>query len=98
MTFFTLPYFTDDPDLGDVLRNDNSNFVVKLEGNILSRQNVLVSLRGLYGAQVLRSILSPIPAVACALRRETPIQYPCCRRERIWVVEDLKGRYMKCPD
>ena len=28
-----------------------------------------------------------------ALRRETPIQYPCCSRERLWVVEDLKGRY-----
>ena len=24
---------------------------------------------------------SPLPAVACALRRETPIQYPCCSRE-----------------
>jgi len=36
---------------------------------------------------------SPLPAVACALRRETPIQYPCCNRERLWVVEDLKGRY-----
>ena len=35
----------------------------------------------------------PLPAVACALRRETPIQYPCCSRERLWVVEDLKGRY-----
>ena len=33
------------------------------------------------------------PLVACALRRETPIQYPCCSRERPWVVEDLKGRY-----
>ena len=31
--------------------------------------------------------------VACALWRETPIQYPCCSRERLWVVEDLKGRY-----
>ena len=28
----------------------------------------------------------------CA-RRETPIQYPCCSRERLWVVEDLNGRY-----
>ena len=28
-----------------------------------------------------------------ALRRETPIQYPCCSRERLWAVEDLKGRY-----
>ena len=36
---------------------------------------------------------SRLPAVACALRRETPIQYPCCSRERLWVVEDLKGRY-----
>jgi len=36
---------------------------------------------------------SPLPAVACALRRETLIQYPCCSRERLWVVEDLKGRY-----
>jgi len=36
---------------------------------------------------------SPLPAVACALRRETPIQYPCCSRERLWVVEDLKGLY-----
>src|SRR6218665_2850061 len=26
---------------------------------------------------------SPLPAVACALRRETPIQYPCCSRERL---------------
>ena len=25
---------------------------------------------------------SPLPTVACALRRETPIQYPCCSRER----------------
>src|SRR6218665_3116231 len=36
---------------------------------------------------------SPLPAVACALRRETPIQYSCCSRERLCVVEDLKGRY-----
>jgi len=36
---------------------------------------------------------SPLLAVACALRRETPIQYPCCSRERLLVVEDLKGRY-----
>ena len=36
---------------------------------------------------------SPLTTVACALRRETPIQYPCCSRERLWVVEDLKGRY-----
>jgi len=36
---------------------------------------------------------SPLPAVACALRRETPIQYPCCGRERLLVVEDLKGCY-----
>jgi len=27
---------------------------------------------------------SPFPAVACALRRETPIQYPCRSRERLW--------------
>ena len=26
---------------------------------------------------------SPLPAVACALRRETPIQHPCCSRERL---------------
>src|SRR6218665_4007152 len=26
---------------------------------------------------------SPLPAVACALRRETPIQYPCYSRERL---------------
>ena len=26
---------------------------------------------------------SPLPAVACALRRETPIQSPCCSRERL---------------
>ena len=26
---------------------------------------------------------SPLPTVACALRRETPIQYPCCSRERL---------------
>ena len=26
---------------------------------------------------------SPLPAVACALRRKTPIQYPCCSRERL---------------
>src|SRR6218665_2281374 len=26
---------------------------------------------------------SPLPAVACALRRETPIQYPCCSRKRL---------------
>src|SRR6218665_2984980 len=26
---------------------------------------------------------SPLPAVACALRRETPIQYPCCSLERL---------------
>src|SRR6218665_2173086 len=26
---------------------------------------------------------SSLPAVACALRRETPIQYPCCSRERL---------------
>ena len=25
---------------------------------------------------------SPLPAVACALWHETPIQYPCCRREQ----------------
>ena len=37
--------------------------------------------------------VSPLPAVACALRHETPIQYPCCSRERLWVVEDLEGRY-----
>src|SRR6218665_2857947 len=26
---------------------------------------------------------SPLLTVACALRRETPIQYPCCSRERL---------------
>ena len=26
---------------------------------------------------------SPIPTIACALWRETPIQYPCCSRERL---------------
>ena len=26
---------------------------------------------------------SPLPTVACALRRETPMQYPCCSRERL---------------
>jgi len=31
--------------------------------------------------------------VSCALRRETPIQYLCCSRERLWVVVDLKRRY-----
>ena len=36
---------------------------------------------------------SPLPRVARALRRETLKQYPCCSRERLWVVEDLKGRY-----
>ena len=36
---------------------------------------------------------SPLPAVASGLRRETSKQYPCCSRERFWVVEDLKGRY-----
>jgi len=28
---------------------------------------------------------SHLPAVACALRRETPIQHPCCSRECLWV-------------
>ena len=37
-------------------------------------------------------LASPLPAVACALRCETPIQYPCCSRERLWVVDDLKRR------
>src|SRR6218665_4001889 len=36
---------------------------------------------------------SPLPTDACALRRETPIQYPCCSREYLWVVEDLKRCY-----
>ena len=36
---------------------------------------------------------SPLLTVACVLRWETPIQYPCCSRERLWVVVDLKGRY-----
>src|SRR6218665_154204 len=36
---------------------------------------------------------SPLPTVACALRLETPIQCSCCSRERLQVVEDLKGRY-----
>ena len=33
--------------------------------------------------------------ILSTLRRETPIQYPCCSRERHWVglVQDLKGRY-----
>ena len=26
---------------------------------------------------------SPLPTVACALRREPPTQYPCCGRERL---------------
>ena len=26
---------------------------------------------------------SPLLTVACALRCETPIQYPCCNRERL---------------
>ena len=26
---------------------------------------------------------SPLLTVACALRRETPIGYPCCSRERL---------------
>jgi len=34
------------------------------------------------------------PSQPCQpLRLETPIQYPCCSRERLWVVEGLKGRY-----
>jgi len=28
---------------------------------------------------------SPLPTVTCALRRETPMQHPCCSRERLWV-------------
>jgi len=28
---------------------------------------------------------SPLLTIACALRRETPIQYPCCSRESLWV-------------
>ena len=36
---------------------------------------------------------SPLLTVACELRRETLIQYPCCSRERLWVVVDLKRRY-----
>ena len=28
-------------------------------------------------------LASSLPTVACALRRETPIQYPCCSRERL---------------
>src|SRR6218665_2614992 len=31
---------------------------------------------------------SPSLTVACALRRETPIQYSCCSRERLLVVVD----------
>src|SRR6218665_3667917 len=34
-------------------------------------------------AATWRPWASPLPAVACALRRETPIQYPCCSRERL---------------
>jgi len=44
-------------------------------------------------AATKRPWASPLPTVACALRRETPIQYPCCGRERLWVVDDLKWRY-----
>jgi len=32
------------------------------------------------------NIQSDTPAVACAPRRETPIQYPWCSCERLWVV------------
>src|SRR6218665_2196403 len=31
----------------------------------------------------IRTLASPLPAVAGALRRETPTQYPCCCRERL---------------
>ena len=34
---------------------------------------------------------SPLLTVACALRRETPIQYPCCSLERLCEVVDLRG-------
>jgi len=44
-------------------------------------------------APMPRRDLGPLSAVARALRRETPIQYLCCSRECLWVVEDLKGRY-----
>ena len=36
---------------------------------------------------------SPLLTVACALRRETPIQYPCCTRERLLVLVELQRRY-----
>ena len=44
-------------------------------------------------ALAARDLGQGLPTVACALRRETPIRCPCCSRERLWVVEDLKGRY-----
>ena len=34
-------------------------------------------------AAMLGPWASPLPADACALRRETPIQYPCCSRKRL---------------
>ena len=50
-------------------------------------------IRRVVGSTPALAWASPLPTVACALRHETPIQYPCCSRERLWVVEDLKGRY-----
>src|SRR6218665_2271850 len=34
-------------------------------------------------AAMLGPWASPLPTVACALRHETLIQYPCCSRERL---------------
>jgi len=34
-----------------------------------------------------------LSSLLCAHQRETPIQYPCCSRERLWVVVNLKRRY-----
>jgi len=44
-------------------------------------------------SEYMESSLEVLDGHVCALQHETPIQYPCCSRERLWVVADLKGRY-----
>src|SRR6218665_1204110 len=75
------------PEIGNMVGHGGALVeTMTFNRRIVGSTPVLIATKGPFA--------SPLLTVVCALRRETPIQYPCPQSGAdLSIVEDLKGRY-----
>src|SRR6218665_34714 len=75
LLLFSLGYLLQWHLLKDLGHGDALVEAITLNRRVVGSTSALSAMQGPWA--------SPLPAVAYAVRSETPIQYPCCSRERL---------------